>query len=201
LLTSSAQRGEDRLFEDIGFAAYLPKPVTQTDLKACLMAIFGKESGEWLDHTQPMVTPQALHAERDSKRKRILLVEDNVVNQKVAVRIIEKMGHRVDVAADGHQGVEAWAARAYDLVLMDCQMPVMDGYEATRQIRRREAGRRRTPIVALTAHAINGADLECFEAGMDDYLTKPIEPARLRALLARMLDDSPPTQDRSRVAT
>jgi two-component system sensor histidine kinase/response regulator len=197
LLTSSAQRGEDRLFEEIGFAAYLPKPVTQTDLKACLMVIFGKESAQWLDHAQPMVTPQILHSERDRTRKRILLVEDNVVNQKVAVRLLERQGHRVDIALDGHQAVEAWAAHAYDLVLMDCQMPGMDGYEATREIRRREAGRRRTPIVALTAHAMKGADRECFDAGMDDYLTKPIDPARLRALIERMLDRDASAHDRS----
>ena len=100
--------------------------------------------------------------------------------------------HKVDVANNGSAAVEAWASGRYDLVLMDCQMPVMDGYEATRTIRTRELGRdKRTPIVALTAHAIKGADDECFEAGMDDYLTKPIDRELLRRCLERWLKSVP----------
>jgi two-component system, sensor histidine kinase and response regulator len=191
LLTSSGQRGDGQLFSDIGFAGYLLKPVAQRDLTDCLLKIFGVDASEWIERSQPMITRHALRAERTSKRSRILLAEDNVVNQKVAVMILEKLGYRVDVVDNGRAALEAWETRGYDLVLMDCQMPELDGYEATRAIRSREAGSRRTPIVALTAHAMKGADEECTAAGMDAYLTKPIERPKLQAMLARFLGEEP----------
>jgi two-component system sensor histidine kinase/response regulator len=191
LLTSSGQRGDGQLFSDIGFAGYLLKPVAQRDLTDCLLKVFGVDASEWIERSQPMVTRHALRAERTSKRSRILLAEDNIVNQKVAVMILEKLGYRVDVVDNGRLALEAWETREYDLVLMDCQMPELDGYEATREIRRREAGGRHTLVVALTAHAMKGADEECTAAGMDGYLTKPIERPKLQALLARLLGEEP----------
>lgn len=137
--------------------------------------------------SQPIITRHALRSQRGRKKHRILLAEDNAVNQKVACRTLENLGYRVDVAADGQAAVEAWKTGRYDLILMDCQMPVLDGYEATREIRRLEEGRKRIPIIALTAHAMKGADLECTAAGMDDYLTKPIDRAQLEARLERHL--------------
>jgi len=118
---------------------------------------------------------------------RILLAEDNVVNQKVACRFLEKMGLQVDVAPDGQAAINAWRTGGYDLILMDCQMPVIDGYEATRQIRAQESQGQRIPIIALTAHAMKGADADCTAAGMDDYLSKPIDRERLHAVLTRWL--------------
>jgi two-component system sensor histidine kinase/response regulator len=191
LLTSSGQRGDGQLFSDIGFAGYLLKPVAQRDLTDCLLKVFGVDASEWIERSQPMITRHALRAERTSKRSRILLAEDNIVNQKVAVMILEKLGYRVDVVDNGRLALEAWETREYDLVLMDCQMPELDGYEATREIRRREAGGRHTLVVALTAHAMKGADEECTAAGMDGYLTKPIERPKLQALLARLLGEEP----------
>jgi CheY-like chemotaxis protein len=117
--------------------------------------------------------------------RRVLMAEDNVVNQRVAARIVEKMGYRVDVVSNGREAVVAWAGGGYDAILMDCQMPEMDGYAATREIRRQENGTSRTPIIALTAHAIKGADEECFAAGMDHYITKPIDRDELRKCLER----------------
>ena len=120
------------------------------------------------------------------RRPRILLAEDNVVNQKVAARVLEKEGFAVDVASDGRQAVDAWRRGTYDMILMDCQMPQLDGYEATREIRReeRETGAvRRIPIIALTAHAMKGAADDCRRAGMDDYLTKPLDREQLRRCL------------------
>jgi PAS domain S-box-containing protein len=117
--------------------------------------------------------------------KRVLIAEDNLVNQRVARHMLEKMGFQVDVVADGRQVVEAWARGGYDLILMDCQMPEMDGYAATREIRRREGGVSRIPIIALTAHALKGADEECFASGMDAYLTKPIDREQLRGCLEK----------------
>lgn len=113
------------------------------------------------------------------------MAEDNVVNQRVAARMLEKMGYIVDVVSDGHEAVAAWARGGYDAILMDCQMPGMDGYAATREIRRRESGGARIPIIALTAHAIKGAEEECFAAGMDHHLTKPIDRDELRRCLER----------------
>jgi signal transduction histidine kinase/ActR/RegA family two-component response regulator len=116
--------------------------------------------------------------------KRILLAEDNVVNEKVAKRFLEKLGYSVDAVANGRDAVDAWARGGYDLVLMDCQMPVLDGYAATREIRARENGGARIPIVALTANAMKKDELECRQAGMDDHLAKPLD----REALARCLE-------------
>jgi signal transduction histidine kinase/ActR/RegA family two-component response regulator len=121
--------------------------------------------------------------------RRVLLVEDNVVNEKVAVRFLQKLGYRVDVARNGREGVDAWARGGFDLILMDCQMPVLDGYEATREIRAREGGRSHIPIVALTANAMKNDDLKCKEAGMDDHLGKPLDRERLARCLAQHLNE------------
>jgi two-component system, sensor histidine kinase and response regulator len=130
---------------------------------------------------------------RDSHH--ILLAEDNIVNQKVACRILEKLGYRVDVAADGQAAFDAWQSGRYHLILMDCQMPVMDGYETTRKIRDHEPKNRHIPIIALTAHAMKGADNECRVAGMDDYLSKPIDREQLQKSLSRWLDEAADVDD------
>jgi two-component system sensor histidine kinase/response regulator len=155
-------------------------------------ASFGLATGSQGARTvpQPIVTEQQLHSRRGREKWRILVAEDNVVNQKVAVRTLEKLGYRVDVVEDGEEAVSAWASGQYDLILMDCEMPVLDGYEATSRIRSREAGRAHIPIVALTAHAIHGAELKCRAAGMDDYVTKPMNRERLEACLGRLLNDT-----------
>ena len=187
LLTSSGQRGEGRMFAELGFAGYLLKPVTRRDLTDSLMLILGARNEEAHMRTQRMVTRHALRSQRARESQRILLAEDNLVNQKVACRMLEKLGYRVDVAVNGQAAFEAWQTDRYQLILMDCQMPVLDGYESTRRIRAQENGTRRIPIVALTAHAMKGADAECTDAGMDDYLSKPIDREKLRACLEQWL--------------
>jgi CheY-like chemotaxis protein len=187
LLTSSGQRGDSRLLAEIGFAGYLLKPVTQRELLDCLGLVLLHQAADWHLQSQPIVTRQALHAQRAHGKNRVLLAEDNVVNQKVATRFLEKLQYRVDVVADGRAAITAWQRGHYDLILMDCQMPELDGYEATREIRRLEQGATRIPIVALTAHAMKGAADECLAAGMDDYLTKPIDRELLAACLDRHL--------------
>jgi PAS domain S-box-containing protein len=187
LLTSSGQRGEDSLFAELGFAAYLVKPVTQRDLTEALTLVLGSRADAWHLRTQPLITRQALRTQRSLDAPRVLLAEDNLVNQKVACRILEKLGYGVDVATDGQAAFDAWRSGRYHIILMDCQMPVMDGYETTRRIRSAEDGRARIPIIALTAHAMKGADEECATAGMDDYLSKPIDREQLRSCLERWL--------------
>ena len=187
LLTSSGQRGEGKLFADLGFAGYLLKPVTQRDLSDCLALVLSEKAENWHSQTHPIVTRHHLRAQRGREKRHILLAEDNPVNRKVAVRIVERLGYRVDSVDDGQAAVDAWVKGHYDLILMDCQMPVLDGYEATREIRRREAGGQHIPIVALTAHAMAGAEVECRAAGMDDYLTKPIDRDALDACIERWM--------------
>jgi CheY-like chemotaxis protein len=142
----------------------------------------------WHLRSQPIVTAQQLQAAgRNDKQVRILLADDNPVNQKVAVRLLEKLNYRVDVVGTGRAAVDAWHTGNYDLILMDCQMPDLDGYEATREIRKTEIEGRRTPIIALTAHAMKGAAEECRAAGMDGYLSKPIDRTLLASTLAGFL--------------
>jgi CheY-like chemotaxis protein len=115
------------------------------------------------------------------------VVEDNAVNRKLTLALLQRFGHRADVACNGREAVEAVEDGAYDLVIMDCQMPEMDGFEATRRIRELEADGPRLPILAMTANAMEGDRERCLAAGMDDYVTKPIRPARLREAVDRLL--------------
>ena len=187
LLTSSGKRGDGQMFADIGFAGYLLKPVTQRDLTECLILALAQSAQSWHMQSQPLITRQALRAQRVRTRNRVLLAEDNIVNQKVASRLLERLAYQVEVVADGLAAVAAWQTGKFDFIIMDCQMPRMDGYEATREIRRLEQGRQRIPIVALTAHAMKGDEEKCRAAGMDDYLTKPIDPDALEACLERVV--------------
>ena len=189
LLTSArGTRGVDE-FAKLGFAAYLLKPVSYRELRECLCRVVSSDARHWHAQTQPIVTGEQLRDASDQRR--LLLAEDHPVNQKVARGTLEKLGYKVDIVDNGAEAVAAWETGRYDLVLMDCQMPVMDGYQATREIRRRERGDARIPIVALTADAMKGTEQQCLAAGMDDYLTKPLDRARLAATLKRRLDAVP----------
>jgi PAS domain S-box-containing protein len=148
----------------------------------------------WQVTSQPLMAGHAARSQQAREQYRILLAEDNAVNQKVACRSLEKLGYRVDVVADGRAAVESWRTGRYDLILMDCQMPGLDGYAATQEIRalEKQAAAKRIPIVALTAHAVMGADKQCKDAGMDAYLSKPIVREQLAACLDRFLDSAEP---------
>ena len=187
LLTSSGLRGDGQRFADLGFAGYLLKPVTQRDLGDCLLLVLQISADELHVGTHPIITRHHLRAQRERDKPRLLVAEDNVVNQKVARITLEKLGYRVDIVSNGVQAIAGWETGRYQLILMDCQMPELDGYEATREIRRREAGGRRIPIVALTAHAMKGAAEQCTEAGMDEHLSKPLVRQQLEECLARLL--------------
>jgi PAS domain S-box-containing protein len=183
LLTSI---GEDLVREarEAGGEACLIKPVRQSQLYDCLATIGGIYRRMEEERTPTSAAGEEQSAEA-RKGARILLAEDNPVNQKVAVRMVEKLGYDVDVASDGAAAVEAFSRRPYAAILMDVQMPEMDGYEATTEIRSREGTTRRTPIIAMTANAIEGDRDKALSAGMDDYVPKPVKLETLDAALQR----------------
>jgi len=181
LLTSSGQRSDVASFEQIGFAGFLLKPVVLRELAGCLRTVLACDAQEWHSHSQSIVTQKMFTSE--PSRRRILLAEDNPVNEKVATHTLRKLGYEVHAVDNGRDAVLAWKSGRFDLILMDCQMPILDGYEATREIRSLERGGEHIPIVALTAHAMTGDDLKCKSSGMDHHLTKPLDRARLQACL------------------
>jgi PAS domain S-box-containing protein len=185
LLSSLGQRGDARKMEEIGFSAYLTKPARQSELFCCLSAVL---AGTAAPPGKPIVTR---HTVREMSRGsvRILLAEDNIINQQVAVGILKKLGLRADAVANGAEAVKALETLPYDLVLMDIQMPVMDGLEATRQIRDRKSAilNHNVPIIAITAHAMQGDREKYLEAGMNDYVSKPISAQALAQALKKWL--------------
>ncbi len=200
MLTSWGSSGDANRMKEAGFAAYLTKPARHTILLDALATVWGA-----YQQAQPseLITRHSLAEARKvqaalsvtphprepglSVRPRVLLVEDNVVNQLVAVRTLEKLGCRVDVAANGSEALTMIGMLPYDIVFMDCQMPEMDGYEATRQIRSREGQNGHIPVVAMTANAMAGDRERCLAAGMDDYIPKPVTKAQLIQALVRHL--------------
>jgi PAS domain S-box-containing protein len=189
LLTSYGQRGDCATAEEAGIAAYITKPVRQSQLFQCLTSVLSQPATEpTIAHKEAAILTKHTVAEKKPlSHKLILLAEDNTVNQKVAVRQLQKLGYRADAVANGQEVLEALGRIAYDLVLMDCQMPEMDGYEATAEIRRREGTSKHTLIVAMTAHALDGDRMKCIAAGMDDYLSKPVKPDELERVLESLL--------------
>jgi signal transduction histidine kinase/DNA-binding response OmpR family regulator len=182
LLPRLSQSVSAEELQQLGIAACVTKPLRQSELARALRRTCGDET-----ETGPAAHTSG-RAHLFSPRARVLLAEDNPVNQEVARAMLDLLGVPADVVASGDAAVDAVASRPYDLVLMDCQMPVMDGFEATRAIRAREAGaNRRVPIVALTANALEGDRDACHTAGMDDYLSKPFSQQQLSALLTRWL--------------
>jgi signal transduction histidine kinase/CheY-like chemotaxis protein len=182
MLTSAGLPGEVARCRELGIGAYLMKPVKQSELLATVLTA--------LSSPPPEAGPRP-PAPAPGRRLRVLLAEDNPVNQRLAVRLLERQGHAVAVFPSGPEALAALERDAFDVVLMDVQMPGMDGLEAAAAVRRREQGTgRHVPIVAMTAHAMKGDRERCLEAGMDDYLAKPIRPEELYAVLGRMAGPS-----------
>ena len=186
MLTSLDRQGDMPRLAALGFAAYLTKPVRVRQLLDAVARVIGGEPRQWQMDTQPMLTGNMLAQSAAPQRivGHVLLVEDNFVNQKVAVRFLERLGCSVEVANNGAEGVAAFQRQPFDIVLMDLQMPVMDGMAATRKMRELET-LGHVPIIALTANAMSGDRERCEAAGMDGYLTKPIEVDRLRSILIK----------------
>lgn len=201
LMTSMAHRGDAKRFADMGFSGYFPKPATTFDIfEALLVVVHG---GEALRKADPLLTSHYLRSvtlddQNDGEldhTARLLVVEDNQVNQLVVVGILKELGFNADVAGNGIEAISSLKAAIkdhcpYDLILMDCQMPEMDGYEATQQIRQKVAGDENVaiPIIAMTANAMAGDREKCLAVGMDDYIAKPVSPSLLLEKLKKYLD-------------
>jgi PAS domain S-box-containing protein len=191
MLTSLGTRGDARRFEEIGFAAYATKPIRPRELKGVLSLTLRERDG-----AGPAPRPIATrHTARETLNRfagrtaRILLAEDNITNQQVAVGILKKLGLRADAVANGAEALRSLETIPYDLVLMDVQMPVVDGLEAAQRIRdpRSTVRNHKIPIIAMTAHAMQGDREKCLEAGMDDYVSKPVAPQSLAEVLEKWL--------------
>ena len=182
MLTSAGHRGDAARCQELGVAAYLLKPIRQSELREAVARVLGAREQEG---AIPLITRFSLQETREPGAcLRVLLAEDNLVNQRLAVRLLEKRGHRIVVASTGLEALQALEKESFDLVLMDVQMPEMDGLEATAAIREKEKGSGlHQAVVALTAHAMKGDREKCLAAGMDGYLTKPIRPQELDQLL------------------
>ena len=176
MLSSAGMKGDAQRARDVGIVAYLSKPIAREELMPVL--------GQVLNRQQ--IAPQSMITRHTADDKLavldVLLVEDNVINQKLAVTLLQRWGHRVTVAENGVEALEQWSLNKYDVILMDMMMPVMDGLEATRRIRNLEKDAH-TPIVAMTANALESDRERCLTAGMDDYIAKPIKAVELQALL------------------
>ena len=192
LLTSFGERRHSIVAQEVGIAAYLTKPVRQSRLFETLSTVMSdalkpsaaSESIPLLPRRERRGVPQD---ETKISDRLILVAEDNIVNQRITVRQLKKLGFRADAVANGREAIEALSRIKYALVLMDCQMPEMDGYAATTEIRRLERSNKRTPIVAMTAHALQGDREKCIEAGMDDYISKPVKTEEMEGVIARLL--------------
>ncbi|MEE8432368.1 MAG: response regulator [Candidatus Desulfatibia sp.] len=192
MLTSQAQRGDAARVKEVGFDAYLPKPLERLVIFDCLVAVLAKKPNQHLTGRQPAFVTRHTLAESKRRRVRILLAEDNEINQKLAVSILKKIGCRVDVAANGREAIEALEKSSYNVVLMDIRMPEMDGLEATRIIRDPQSKVRNhdIPIIAVTASTLTG-DRELFlKAGMNDYISKPIDSQKFLAIIAKYTADA-----------
>ena len=186
ILTTVGRRGDGQTAQTIGIDAYLSKPIRQAQLLECLCLLLDNQTAAETATTSeapPLITRHSLNESETTAKPRLLLAEDNPVNQKVACKMLEKLGYRVDVAGNGQEAVAAHERSRYPLILMDCQMPEVDGFEATALIRKMEGRSAHTPIVAMTANAMQGDRERCLAAGMDDYIAKPVRPKELQAIL------------------
>ena len=188
MLTSQGLRGDATRMKKIGFAAYLTKPIRRSQFYDCLVNVLGDKQLTPQKKRSQIITKHSISDERRSKT-RILIVEDNIVNQKLALRMIEKFGFQADVAANGKEALRALENFRYDVVLMDIQMPEIDGLEATRIIRDPQSMviDHNVRIIAMTAHAMKGDRENCLDAGMNDYVSKPIQPQELLDAIERSI--------------
>ncbi len=203
LLTAMGTRGDGQQAREVGLSGFVTKPIRKEQLYICLTTVLGLALSENSTEPIPLVTNHSLREISQQHKSRILVVDDHRINQQLAVLTLDRLGLRAEIAANGKEAVEAVALRHFDLILMDCHMPEMDGYEATQKIREAEDVKfevsenrltdtesftsPRIPIIAMTANAMKGDREKCLQAGMDDYLTKPIQREELVTTLKKWL--------------
>jgi len=186
MMIPAGQRGNASSNANLGISAYVTKPVFHGDLLNAL-----KEPEKVEDLKRRLGDLKDINSQQKKPLGNILLAEDNPVNQKLAIRLLERLGYKVTLAENGLQAVSCYDRNSFDVILMDVQMPQMDGFEATRIIRQKERKlERRTPIIAMTAHALQGDIEQCLEAGSDDYLRKPIRAEQLKLVIEKHLASS-----------
>jgi CheY-like chemotaxis protein len=177
MLTSADQSSSAAQCRELGVNTYLVKPIKPAELFAMIHKSLADTRKDVIPASAPRTATRSLS---------ILVAEDNAVNQRVAMALLEKMGHRPILVMDGAEALSKWSEERFDVILMDVQMPGIDGYEASRRIRRQESSNgTRTPIIAMTARAMNGDRALCIEAGMDDYVSKPVSRDALEHALKR----------------
>ena len=188
MLTSRGIRGDYTAMKKVGFDGYLIKPIGRSQLFDCIVSVLSRKLSQEKKLERQLITRHYISDEKNKKIK-ILVAEDNVINQKLALRLLEKFGYQADAVANGEEAVRALEMIDYDIVLMDVQMPIMDGYKATGKIRDPESKvlNHDVNIIALTAHAMKGDREECIKAGMNDYLSKPINPNELYSIVDKYL--------------
>ncbi|MBF0467325.1 MAG: response regulator [Desulfamplus sp.] len=186
LVTATGKKGDAKRFEELGFSAYISKPLDLDLLNDCLKAIMCQQANPSTGIHLPIITRHSI-AENKKHLKKILVVEDNETNMIVAKTLLSKLGYNADEAFNGKEGVDKVRSTHYDIVFMDCQMPVMDGFSATRQIREIERAGIHIPIVAMTANAMKGDKERCIEAGMDDFISKPVDPQQLAQVINKYI--------------
>ena len=191
-MSGHGQPGDGERAQQVAASAYLTKPVRQSQLFHCLATVINRlPETTKASESQPLVTRHTLDGALGSPRDPILVVEDNAVNQKVLVSFLRRFGLPADVACNGREALEALERKSYSLVFMDSQMPELDGFAATAEIRKREGDARHTTIVAVTAHAMKGERERCLAAGMDDFMSKPFSMEDLSAVLGRWFKNDP----------
>ncbi len=185
MITSSGKKGDAKRLESKGFSSYLTKPISKKDLLDTISAVLN------IFNTKSIKKIVTKHSIREMRwdNIRVLIAEDNRINQKVAIGLLKKIGMEADVASNGLEAIKALTIKSYDLVLMDCQMPELDGYKATRRIRSKvdDIINPDIPIVAMTANAMQGDREKCLDAGMDDYISKPVDPNKLYKILEKWI--------------
>jgi len=195
LMTSSGKRGDAKRFEQVGFAGYLPKPASQSTLLSLIITILIKhDENNGINKKNEIITRHSVK-EMNKKKGIILLAEDNIINQKVEQRMLMQLGYEIEIANDGLEALEKFNSSKYDIILMDCQMPNLDGYESTRAIRKEEKKNLKNndqmiPIIAITANVLAKDKKKCLEAGMSDFLPKPVKPKELAKILDKWINRS-----------
>ena len=190
LLTSVSFHGRKDELRAAGATGQLAKPIKQTQLARHVLLALGLHSSAFVERASALPLPVLPARGADTARRRVLLVEDNGINQRIGAALLARGGYECELASNGAEALGALARGPFDAILMDCQMPVMDGYEATRRIRAMETGGARVPIIAMTANAMEGDREKCLEAGMDDYLAKPVTGKSLHSKLELWIGNS-----------